>query len=128
MPAMDAGWFTADGGRPATSLANWSHIGTPLAADRCGHPLDVGRFPVTWLRDEAIKMTRLLVCFLIMGRNHLPLSTEIQCRFSSDFCRDGAAFAWFPPERRLAALSIRFESQSLLTDQNGRPKSALWQR
>ena len=41
---------------------------------------------------------------------------------------DGAAFAWFPPERQLVALFIRFETQQLLTDQEGDPGNALWRR
>jgi uncharacterized protein YukJ len=41
---------------------------------------------------------------------------------------DGAVFAWFPSERQLIALFIRFENQQLVTDQEGRPAAVLWQR
>jgi uncharacterized protein YukJ len=41
---------------------------------------------------------------------------------------DGAAFVWFPPERQLVALFIRFETQQTQTDHDGAPANALWQR
>jgi uncharacterized protein YukJ len=41
---------------------------------------------------------------------------------------DGAVFFWFPPERQLAALFIRYDGQSTMTDQNGAAAAALWTR
>jgi uncharacterized protein YukJ len=41
---------------------------------------------------------------------------------------DGALFIWYPPERELAALFIRFEAQKLDTNQYGAPDQNLWQR
>jgi uncharacterized protein YukJ len=41
---------------------------------------------------------------------------------------DGALFIWFPPERELTALFIRFDAQQLITDQYGVPAPNLWQR
>jgi Uncharacterized conserved protein (DUF2278) len=41
---------------------------------------------------------------------------------------DGALFIWFPPERELAALFIRFDTQQLVTDQYGVPALDLWRR
>jgi uncharacterized protein YukJ len=41
---------------------------------------------------------------------------------------DGALFMWFPPERKLAALFTRFQSQEIISDQDGTAAAAMWHR
>lgn len=39
---------------------------------------------------------------------------------------DGALFAWFPPERQITALFLRFDAQGVITDDHGAPADKMW--